>query len=243
MRSVAAMELVLARFAGKRRAAAMMGDLLEQREQKGEWWFWRSFVGVLLAVAWRPLVGLVGAFYVTNWALNGMMSRQIGMWQTPDLETITFLGMVAWFVVVYAGVRYGVRDGLVQLAAALAAVSTGVMFFLRYAAAPWIGLILALCLLIASCIPSGRRRAAAVFLVTGAVFIAGYYGAALLDMVYQQQILHLRMIGSRELEEHPSIGAVFVGAMLLGQIVTAYICGWMHRQLIQRRSKEIATDG
>lgn len=190
MRSIAAMEWLLARFGGKQRAAAMLGDLFEQRAQKGEWWFWRSYAGVLAAGAWRPVVGFVSAFYVANWALNGMVHRQIGRWETPALMIITFLGYIAWFIALYAGVRYGLRDMSAQLATALAAVSTAVMFLLRYPAAPWIGLALALCLLISSFISSGRRRASAVFLGAGAVIFAAYQAAALLEMVYQERILH-----------------------------------------------------
>lgn len=233
-------EWALARFAGRQRAAAMLGDLLEQRVQKSAWWFWRSYSGMLIAVAWRPVLGFVGAFYVANWALNGMAHRQFGMWETPDLVAVTFLGYTAWFVALYAGVRYGLRDASAQLAAALAIVSTTVMFFLRYPAATWIGLALALCLLIASFILSGRRRAAMVFSATAVVFVVAYYAAAFLEHFYQLRILHLRTLGSREWEEHPSLGYVLYIAMLLGQVATACVCAWMHRRLAQKAGTAIA---
>src|ERR1700744_2738260 len=94
MRSVAGGEWMLARYAGEQRAGTIMGDLREQRDERGEWWFWRSFAGVLIAVAWRPALGFVVAFCVAGWAWNELMSRQIGMIVTPELTIATFTGVI-----------------------------------------------------------------------------------------------------------------------------------------------------
>jgi hypothetical protein len=244
MRSVAVAEWVLARFAGEQRAAAMLGDLLEQRQQRSERWFWRSLAGVLLAVAWRPVLGFVGAFYVANWALRGMMPRGfVGsaphdfIW-LPVLDATIFVGSFAWFVVVYAGIRYGVRDTLMQLAGALAVLATAVAFSWHYGPLLVAFAALTLAVVIASAAVRRRRGAAAAFLGTGLIYLASLYLTALLASFYQRRVLHLRIIGSVELQEHRSISYVVLFLMVMGQAVMAWACAKMHRSLIERGAVE-----
>lgn len=241
MRNVAMTEWVIARFAGERQAATIMGDLLEQREQKGAWWFWRSVAEILLAVAWRPVLGFVGALYVFAYAYNGTMTREFGLWVTPGLEVATFLGVIAWFVAVYAGVRYGVRDRLTQLSALTAVLGSAAACLWRSPVIVGVCAALGFAIVVVSATVRSWRRAALVFLGTGVTFFAGYNLMALTDLAYTRYVLHLRLIGTPQLEQHPSIGYVDLVMQLLGEFVTAWVCAKMHRRFVERVGVEFTS--
>lgn len=244
MRSVAVAEWVLARYAEKQRASAMMGDLLEQRERKGAWWFWRAYAGVLLAAAWRPLLAFVAAVFAAAQAWNWLMNRQIGIWQTPVLQAellvTTFLGVSGWFVTVYSGVRYGVRDVLTQLAAVIALLSSTAMLFCRdeRALLGWGGA--ALVVIVASAVIQKTRRVAIPFVVTSAAWSIAFLLMAFVGSMYTRYALHLRLLGDKELRDHPSIGYVDAAVLLIGEAVAAWLCKEMHRRLIEQRRTEPA---
>ena len=239
MRSVAAMEWLLARFAGKRRAAAMMGDLLEQREQRGTWWFWRAVAGVMLAVAWRPVLGFVGALYVCNWSYNALQLRTFGvhaehrpgvLW-SPTLIIVAAASSMMWFVFVYAGIRYGLRARLTQIALATAGVATAIIF------GWWQPVMLAACIaagaviVIASCMSRERRRAAIALLCTVCVGFVTGLTAMYLEAKYQS-FVHPGPMGDREWREHASIAWVAFCLLVAMNCAIAAACSWMHRRLI-----------
>ena len=63
------------------------------------------------------------------------MKQQFGVWVTPQLEVAHFLGVIGWFVVMYSGVRYGLRDLLTQQAGIVAALATTAIILCRHEAA------------------------------------------------------------------------------------------------------------
>jgi hypothetical protein len=235
MRSVAIAEWLLGRYAGEQSAWSMMGDLLEQREQKGEWWFWRSYSGMLIAVAWRPVLAFVAALFGCAWAWRGLMTRQIGMVVTPELEVAHFLAVIGWFVVMYSGVRYGLRDMLTQLAGIVTALATTAIILCRHELSLLIWTGTTLGFVIACAVMPRTRRPAMVFVGTGAAFFAGFLFMAFVSSAYVRYALHIQLLGSEELRQHPSIGYVDLALQLIGQAVTAWICKEMHRLLMERR--------
>jgi hypothetical protein len=235
MRSVAIAEWVLARYAGEQRAWTAMGDLLEEREQKGASWFWRSYSGMLIAVAWRPVLAFVAALFACGSAWNWLMHRQIGMIVTPELEVATLLGVVGSFVVMYSGVRYGLRDMLTQLAGIVTASATTAIILCRHELSllAWTGTTVIF--VIACAVMPKTRRTAIVFVATGASLFLAFLLMAFVGSMYTRYALHLRLLGDKELRDHPSIGYVNLVVQLVGQAVTAWICKEMHRILIERR--------
>ena len=239
MRSVAVAEWMLARYAGEQRAWTMMGDLLEQREQNGARWFWRSYSGMLIAVAWRPVLAFVAATFAAGSAWNLLMSRQIGIWQGPvlqaELMVTTFLGVIGWFAAMYSGVRYGVRDALTQMAGVVAVLATIAMFLCRHDWALWGWGGSAVALIPACAAVPKTRRPAMVFLGTGVAFFVAFVLMAFVNSMYTRYVLHIVLLGDKELREHPSIGYVDMAVLLTGEAATAWLCKEMHRVLIQRR--------
>ena len=249
MRSVAAMEWLLARFAGKRQAAAMMGDLLEQREQRGAWWFWRAAAGVMLAVAWRPVLGFVGAFYVCNWSQSALQMRTFGihaehhpevLW-TPTLMTASVVGSTMWFMFVYAGIRYGLRDHVTRLSLGIAALATTLIF------GWWQPLVLALCaiacigLIATAAISRGYRRASLVVTAVELSGIIALLAFTSLGSLYQSHV-YSGPIGDREWRAHPSIVWVWFAVWPLTTFAMASTCAWIHERLMGGDSRTVIAD-
>ena len=242
MRSVAVAEWVLARYAGEQRAWTIMGDLLEEREQKGAWWFWRAYAGILVAVGHRPVVGFVAAYFASVWAWNALMTRQIGVVVTLELTIAHFLAVIGWFVVMYSGIRYGVRDRLTLLGGAVALLASTAIFLCRkeWALLGWGGAAVAL--IIACAVVPRTRKAAIIFVVTGAAFFVGFLAMAFGSSLYTRYALHIQLLGSKELQEHPSIGYVDFALMVTGQAVAAWLCKETHRMLLERRPRVSVVD-
>lgn len=142
-------ELLLAVFAGRERAAAMMGDLAEMAATRGRGWFVAEYVRTLVSVTWR----IVLALFVAD------MGRQMifdlfhiylrvspPFWRTT-LSPAFFSSMgpplaclmsTLWFALPFAAVRYGVRDRFVQLTFAVAMGTTVTFLFI-----PWASLMCA----------------------------------------------------------------------------------------------------
>ncbi len=62
MHSASIAEWIVGRFTSGKRAASIVGDLLELESQNGALWFWLSLARVVLALAWRWPLAFVAAF-------------------------------------------------------------------------------------------------------------------------------------------------------------------------------------
>jgi len=234
-------EWLLARFVGSQQSAALIGDLLEQGTERGPWWFWRSFAGLLLATAWRPLLGFIAAVVVSATANNGLMMRTFGMWVTVSFQTTLFVATATWFVAVYSGVRYGMRDALSQVAGAAAMLATISIYLWRYPVAVQSVGVLAIGVALIFTAMRSHRMATVVLLTTSVVFFAGYTLMAYSGDAYIHHVLHIRLLGTSELEQHPSIIYVDLAFQLLGEAVTALVCAKLHRSFVKRRGSQLIT--
>jgi len=121
-------EWLIARFAGERQAASIVGDLLEDAQERGQEWFWFSVAGIILSwtgryllalavgltscqILWRclptPVFGRPGAF-----PPGAQPSHNL--W--PFIAGLGNVCMLLWIAAPYAAVRYGLRDRFAQLA-------------------------------------------------------------------------------------------------------------------------------
>lgn len=249
MRSVRIAEWMLARFAGKQHAAAMMGDLLEQREQKGAWWFWWSLAGILLAVTWRPVLGYVGAFYVCAWAQSALQLRTFGvhaehhaqvLW-TPTLIIAGAIGSTMWFTFVYAGVRYSLRDRVTRLSLGIAVLATTLIF------GWWQSFVLAGCVIafigVVGVFVMSRsyRRASLVVMAVGAGNVIAFIAWGILASLYQKHVCPGPLSG-RDLRTHPSILWVWFALQPLTTLSMAWACAWMHERLMRNEDRTVIAD-
>lgn len=140
MHNTALAEWTLARFTGKSQAAAILGDLEETSAQKGDAWFWRSYLRILLACAWRPLVAYI--VLLSTYADNSFGSKVLYVFlQSAKLHRPTptqdlwlgsllspFVSLLAG-VALYACLRFGLRDLATRLTVAATLIGIAGMAF------------------------------------------------------------------------------------------------------------------
>jgi len=196
MDKATAIELLLRPFAGKDRAAAMIGDLLETNPSPGR--FWTSSVALLVSVAWRLCAALAMAYAIFDitWrpAFNAFVSVSDHLratmggsatW-TPGSQAIArelvwalLLGYVAQLECVSAVVAlvlYGYRDALTAVSAVLGGLSIGLCWYLS---SPLIrtGLLCAMAIAVAIAPATSRKcrgALAALVLATCASVAVGF---------------------------------------------------------------------
>src|SRR5271168_2441253 len=133
MHNASVAEWIVARFTTRKRAASMVGDLLELQAQKGQLWFWLSLARVVLALAWRRQLAFVAAFMFGAGACSGLQVTEsmgiaaLGAGQLPWMNLFWVFLYILWFVAVYTVIRYGLRDRVAQLALALTVVTIPVV--------------------------------------------------------------------------------------------------------------------
>ena len=170
-------ESLLALFAGRERAAAIYGDLLELAASRPRTSFWTGYFRTLTSLSWRPLTAFFAAAIVCVILYD---SQGMGLWICavayphvgPPLADVILL---LWFLVPFAAIRFGLRDRVVQIAFAASIVTTSALFLdLWYSPSEvWAALLL----LAASCIAVSTpwRRSLVPVAATCAV------GAALME--------------------------------------------------------------
>jgi hypothetical protein len=121
-------ESILAVVAGRERAAALYGDLLELAQSHGRAWFVAAYVRTLFSLTWRP-----GTAFLT-----GLASLRMIFWllfeglHAPTMQTVprtpltvfcaivvAGIAAIVWFAMPFLLIRFGRNDRLFQLSAAL----------------------------------------------------------------------------------------------------------------------------
>jgi hypothetical protein len=133
MRSASIADWILRRVAGREQAASMVGDLVEISQHKGMVWFWFSVFSVVVALGWRPVLGLILATYSGFWISFLLYTESLGshakhhspeLWK-PVCMTVLAFGISLCWAMVYCALRFGVRNRFVQMACAVAACAWG----------------------------------------------------------------------------------------------------------------------
>jgi hypothetical protein len=230
MPKLSALEMLLALFAGRERAAAMMGDLTEMAATRGQRWFFAAYARTLASVAWRIVLALfvaeVGRELVFNLA-NLYFQVTPPTWRTssgPYLLThmgpfFACIQSTLWFALPFAAVRYGVRDRFVQLTLAVALGTTVAFLFI-----PWASLLCAaatVALAAVALFSTTWRKPMEVLAWTGVVGVLaiGAENAARLTFHPQGSIGHLLAIEWRMF--------AFQATLLIVAIVCSRLHGWL----------------
>jgi hypothetical protein len=239
MYSASIAEWIVGRSTSAKRAASIVGDLLELKPQKGPVWFWFSIAGVVLALAWRRPLAFIAALYAGSWALGGF---QMAIWgihaqHRPPESWIPAFGMLGGFgtilalVLTYSSIRYGLRDQLTQLAFASMGLVTAVIYLW------WQPAILAVCLALSICLSAisisnkERRRTALALLVQVSVGFGGGMLATYLEARFQR-FIYPGQVGTRELQEHPSLQWLGFGAYFMTVWLITTACSRTHDWLM-----------
>jgi hypothetical protein len=246
VRSDSLVEWILRRCTSRDRAASVIGDLIELRQQKGLLWFWLSIAGAVIRLLWRPAVALVAAFYTNNWAFSIF---QMTLWgvhshhHIPDGARAALLfGILCvtsaslCLILVYAAVRYSTLDAATQLAAALAAVTTGIIYLWWQPIGLGLLLTVLTAVLVASLSSSVRWKAFTTVVAAITVADAGFLMTIYLATVWQRHLL-AGPWGNREMREHPSPGWLTFFLMLTTAWLTTATYSTLRGHFMQRQSR------
>ncbi|HEY2038708.1 MAG TPA: hypothetical protein VGG95_03535 [Edaphobacter sp.] len=173
MRSASIAEWIVSRFTSAQEAAAVIGDLEEQRPQKGVLWFWASLTGFLFLLCWRRLLALLAAFYLSSKffpvAILSTKSHHHPResWVLP-LLALTAVVYFLWMACIYAAIRYGLRDKMTQQSLLWCGIVTATFVSWDHPAVVYLTFALGgLQIILSMAKPAGRRQflMAAEFLV------------------------------------------------------------------------------
>lgn len=238
-------EWLLSRWTRRQRAAAIVGDLLEIREQKGALWYWLALAGAVLRLAWRPVVATVAGFYAGAYAFSFF---QLAIWGvhvrhtpaadyawTPAFSVLSGCGAIMCLVLVYTAIRYGIHDRLSQLALVLTALSVPLAWWW------WKPPVVAACLvcLVAAILLSFlHRELRRAMPILGAVLGVGITGGLLTVYAIDRFFLLMAETGHREILMHPEIGWGIVSLALITAALMMATCSRLHARLLEKQDPE-----
>jgi hypothetical protein len=247
MRFVSAAESLVQLVEGRERAAALVGDHIEIAQTRSSIWFGLALLRLLISRLSRPVVGAIAVLYVCNWllfafamALEGVHAthRPPEVWM-PYFHVVSGIGAVLCGSALYAAIRYGLSEFYTRLAFAVSGLCVFVIFAWWFPGALYACTTLLLGFFIFSAFRAQRRWAlltAGVTVVSAfSVYLSGLFALNL----YQHAVLHIRLLGSYELAQHPSLNWLGFGLYVVNALVIAAICSFMHRQA-GRRAQRIA---
>jgi hypothetical protein len=240
-------EWALRRCTDRKRAAAVVGDLLELREQKGRAWFWMAVGGAMLRLAWRRPLAWCGGFYAGMYAFAYF---QMAIWGihvkhqpagdyvwSPAFGLLSAAGSILCLMLIYSAIRYGLRDRLTLLALILAAFTTPVVYFW------WKSWVVAACLvscaavLTAAMLRRRWRNALIILLIVEATGFAGGLLAMYLAARYQLFIA-ASPLGDREFAMHHSVLWVSFSLMVGAACLMMAAGSRLHDRLLPREMSE-----
>jgi hypothetical protein len=231
---------MVARFTSKKRAAAVVGDLAELEPQKGLLWFWASTARVVLSLSWRRVLAFIAAFYGGNWALRGFVAASgiYAQHRPPEhfwmalVTVLSLAGMFLCMLLFYTALRYGTQNRVTQLALTWTGLVTAVIFLW------WQPVILLACVALSiwlmslAILKTEYRKAALVILVSVATGFGGFLLTAYLDARYTR-FIYSGPIGSKELQEHPSVVWLGFCMMFITTWLVTTACSHMHHWLLR----------
>jgi hypothetical protein len=236
------LESLLALFAGRERAAAMMGDLAEMAAARGRLWFFAAYARTLLSLTWRIVLALfvanVGRELMFNLA-NLYFHVTPPTWRTTSAPHVLnsagpLLACVMstlWFALPFAAVRYGVRDRFVRLTFAVALGTTVAFLFI-----PWASLLCAaatVTLAAVALFSAIWRKPMEVLAWTGAagILAIGAENAARLSFHPQGSMGHLLANNWRMFAFQATL------------LIVAIVCSRVHRWLLDGSNTSAAAAG
>ncbi len=214
------LESVLALFAGRARAAAIYGDLLELAATRPRTSFWIGYLRTLLSLSWRSLAAFFAGAIVFAFLYDRLVFPY--MWffamDHPHIgEPLGDASLMLCFLLPFAAIRYGLRDRAVQLAFAAALVSAGVLLLGLGWLLPefWLAFVL----LIAVCIVASTPWRTSLVPLAASCTV----GAAIMESFWHMGGFSVAVPGLRTL--FPVFPA------LVDTLATAIIYSWIHRRM------------
>jgi len=233
-------EWLLARIAGRERAAAIMGDLEELAATRSRLWFWTAYARTLVTLGWRAPVAFIGGFagfclFLSLYPIWEHSSQTKYLDYNSDLNwnSVVFLAAISvtlWFALPYAILRFGHRDRMTQLCWAFFLLTTPV-FCLRTSVTLTCTLVTLAVILAALFSPLWRRPMIVLAATVGTSLAALIACDNLVTNVYPQHIHDPYGLNQSAWMVAQIENRLTVAAALL---IAAFVCSRLHRWLLQR---------
>ena len=247
MRRAGIAEWLLKRAAGAERGRAVYGDLIEMAATRGRFWFWFAYARTLFTFTWRTPVavvagivavkylrsrvagGLLGAYYIhPNYGRiyeDRMLVHRHPYLSHISLTVSSGAVSVLWIVLPYVAIRFGLRNRLTYLAAALFLLGLPVYTF-----HPQIVFVtgVASALIVVAAIASAEWRRQMIFLIANypVGLIVFYFCISHPVLNVFRYGLFPRSVFGMRIDEPIHIA------------VTIILCPLLYRWLLQRRRAE-----
>jgi len=236
-------EWLLARIAGRERAAAIMGDLEELAATRSRLWFWTAYARTLVTLGWRTPVAFVVAMvsmrflfrtiilllmihrtsHLRDVSLSDVLSTHTRIVLYNCLITAArFLSFALPFVVV----RFGLRNRLTQLTCALLLIAMPV-YTLRPLVMDLSGILMVTAIVAALLIPLWRRP----MIVLAATSITAVASSFLFFFLWEVAHVYHDHIPLRYLYRFQVIFNIYD---MTAFILAASVCLYLYRRLLQR---------
>jgi hypothetical protein len=245
MRSIAVAEWIIGRFTNKSQAASIIGDLVELKPQKGSLWFWLSLAGVVLSLTWRRPIAFVAALLAGSFGYGVFVMAiwRIHPQRLPEHQWMFVLGLlgeagpVLLMVLMYAVIRYGLRDRFTQLALAFTSIAmAAVIYSLWQSVTLAVAIAVGIFVVAASIANKQRLKAALALTIAVAVGSVGSKLAWYTTAFYGHYLISGRM-GDRELQAaHPSFVWMALCMYLLTVWLVTTVCSHAHGWLVRNIS-------
>jgi hypothetical protein len=116
-------EWILRRVVNPSRASEIVGDMLESRPRLSPVRFWFTIAAVLIALAWRSVVGVLAAAIASvllSWLPFAYVFTHLGFqlessFYSAHAGFYIFFGMLLWISAIYSLVCFGPRNPVAQL--------------------------------------------------------------------------------------------------------------------------------
>ena len=228
-------ERILQQVMANDRAAAIVGDLSEEKRRRSAIAFWMSIMGIVLASTWTWLIALAAGIYLAAWSVvffNGLLFGQsmshvffvldvmqtgssatdpVPQWLTSApifflLDSLAKVGTLILIVSPYTVIRYGLKDKVTRLTVVWLVLIIGMISFALKPVVFVVCIAAAVASIVACLWTSGGRRAFAVVAIT---VVAGASSWPIVDWLVS-------------LVHHPAFGCELQGCVmnanpLLGQ--------------------------
>ena len=231
-------ESILALFAGRDRAAAIMGDLAEMAETRGRLWFVTAYVRTLVSLGWRTpvafLIGMASMRFLFRTLILLLLIHRTGHLRDASLgdELSTHTRIVFYnclinaarfliFALPFVAVRFGLRNRLTQLTCALLLIAVPV-----YSLRPWVmdlsGILMVTAIVSALIVPQWRRPMIVLAATCATAMAAIVTCVFILVGIFHQKIV---TVSASKMSSYEAL--VFA--------LAAIVCVYMHQWLLQRR--------
>jgi len=229
-------EWLLARIAGRERAAAILGDLTEVSATRGRLWFWTAYARTLVRLGWRTpvavfLLAIASMRFFVGTVIRWLMYRRGSHLMDPGLFGNTHLRLISWnlamvmaqfltFALPFILVRFGLRNRLTQLTCALFLITMPV-----YSLRPWFldlsSLLIVAAAAAALALPLWRRP---LIVLAGMAITAVAWKVPFLMGLARVYRRHLPYLSNSTVVLYDAIAFA----------LAAIVCLYLHRWLLQR---------